>query len=153
MDPPGDAGGNTKPDIVKIVVSDDADGTLHWTVSYTSSNCISNPGDSLEIWIDSDNNPATGYLGADYVIYLDGSGNATLYKTNGQPGPPGQGWTSVGPASPECVSAGDEVSINKSQAGIGSAFNFSVWTDNGGDKAPDSGMFTYTLSAGQSPPP
>lgn len=145
-DPAGDANGF--PDVVKVTTSDDADGTLHWTVSYDGGGCVGGD-DSLDVGIDSDLNTDTGLSGIDYLLVVSSSGASLLHWETG-------GFQTVGSSTLEssCGASGDRVQINRSEVGVDGQLDFVVLTDEGaGDEAPDSGYYTYTVGAGGSPPP
>ena len=144
----GDANGG--PDVVKVVVSDDPDGTLHWTVSYASSGCISG-SHSMAIGIDSDLNTDTGLSGIDYLITV-GSSGISLQRWNSDASDFEVVASSTLKGS--CGASGDEVRINRADVSVGSQMNFLVLTDSGAaDEAPDTGFYSYTLSAGGGSPP
>ena len=146
-DPGGDSG--NAPDLIGATLSDDSDGTLHFTVSYLNRHpCIATP-DYFIIGIDSDQNSGTGTQGFDYLIQVNGDHSATLLNGSQQP-------VTSSTLSASCGSSGDDVAINRSDVGVaaGGTFGLGIESVQGGDIdiMPDSGEDSYTVSAAPPPP-
>jgi hypothetical protein len=140
------------PDIFSVTAQNWSDGTIGFKVAIPrESTLFGNQG--IGIYIDTDLTRTTGQFGDDYFISVAGQFGAdprySLLKWSGTT------WGSV--ASPSLAGefhAGDgvTVTIQKSELGIGSSFNFDVWASaivSGtvqSDEAPDQpSYFTYTL--------
>ena len=148
-DAAGDSG--SAPDFVGLAISDDSDGTLHFSITYANRTCIGGT-DQVRIGIDSDGNSGTGFPpgGYDYVIVLSGNRSTQLIQYGGG--------TSGSAVTASCNSA-DKLSVNRSALGIASqaTFNFAMDSSAGSgtdiDVLPDSGTDSYTLTASPPPPP
>lgn len=136
-------------DISTVVVSSDATtGQITFQVNLASA--LANP-DSVDIFIDADQNSATGSsnaAGADYDFYLDeNEGYWTLAHWNGSWG------STTMPASGSVTSTANQVtfSINRTDLGGTSGFNF--WVDSTDppagpgheDQAPNDGLWSYQI--------
>ena len=146
-DPTGDSGG--APDITGVTVASDASGHIMFTV-----NTASMPSDGLTLLlVDTDLNGATGApdtVGADYIFLVDEAENAYGFAR----------WTGSDldfdtPSSTVRVSSrstGVSISVNRSELGNTSGFNFWARTVKAStkhtDTAPEDGVFNYSLSAG-----
>jgi hypothetical protein len=150
-DPSGDSG--TAADITAVSVSNDAKRQITFQVSFAGGLASA---DSVAIFLDTDQNAATGNTvvdGAEYLFTESESGNSF-----GLAHWDGANWQ-VSPATTASVTGGSgsntlTFSINASDLGGISGFNFWVGSidGNGGagheDQAPDSGTWNYQLSSG-----
>jgi hypothetical protein len=152
-DPAGDSG--TAPDITAVSVSDDASGQIVFTIE-TPGTADLTGSQNVIVPIDSDQNPSTGRpasLGADYMFGVD-QGGWGFARWNGS----AWDWTAPSTTVQVYVAGGVRFSVNRSELGGTSAFNF--WTrayDGDGnvghfDDGPDDGTWSYTLSNGTQPP-
>jgi hypothetical protein len=153
-DAPGDANG--APDITGVAVSNDANGQILMQINTPGSSDIATD-EAVVIFLDTDQNPATGEpdaLGMEYVIVFDGEARAYFVAHWN-----GTDFVDVpAPTSSARYSGGAQVSINRSDLGGLSGFNFWVRVVKGTgasapfDDAPDRGTWSYTLGAGAAPP-
>jgi hypothetical protein len=150
------------PDITSIVVSNDDSGLITFQVNVSNRPALTSDMLFL-IFLDTDNNPATGdnqSYGADYAIQLV-PGEVDLFKWNGTD-------YSAAPSQTSLVYAygtgGPTIKISASDLGATKAFNFQVIAASGiatdasgnpdftnvkADVAPDAGhgMFAYQVKA------
>jgi hypothetical protein len=148
--PYADASGDSSSagDITGItVLSDKASGQILFRIS--GSNLSTSPTQLTYLVIDSDANPATGDIGwdgGDYGLIVDDTSYGFYHWT-------GSDWTYSEPASARVSGGGSSllISINRSDLGNTSDFNFTVRTLNtdtkASDDAPDDGMFNYSIDA------
>lgn len=145
-DPSGDSA--TAGDIVSVTVAGDkASGQLLFRI--TGTNIASSETSPLFLDIDSDANPLTGDItdnGADYSFGID---NSSYFFGHWD----GSNWVATPDLSVQ-VSGGTSqllISVNRSELGNTSLFNFFVVTFNAADRAfdgaPDRGAFNYSLDA------
>jgi hypothetical protein len=148
-DPSGDSGG--APDILGLVVtSDDATGQVSFRIVESNPTAT----DSItELDIDSDANPATGEAssaGADYAFQISPSEHSYgLWHWNGSD------WVDASDSTVQVAAFGTgfTISVNKSELGGSSEFNFGAATfmingsGGGHDAAPDDGLWNYSLPA------
>jgi len=145
-DPSGDS--STAGDITSLtVVGDKGSGQLLFRIQGT--NIASSATNPLFVVIDSDANPLTGDLsdsGSDYSFYVDDS-------SFGFDRWDGSHWVQAPDLSVH-VSGGTTqilISVNRSDLGNTSMFNFYSWTFNVADKAfdnaPTDGLFNYSFDA------
>jgi hypothetical protein len=145
-DPAGDSG--TAGDITAVTVAGDkASGQLVFRI--TGTNIASSEQNPLFLEIDSDANPLTGNLianGADYSFYVDDNSYSFGHWD-------GSTWVRASNLSVR-VSGGTSqilVSLNRSELGNASVFNFAVSTINltqiALDSAPDDGYYSYSFDA------
>ena len=150
-----DPGGDNGPggDVTGVTVaSDKSSGQI---VFHISGSNLSRSSDQLTaVDIDTDANPLTGDIlsgGADYWFVVDDNSYGFLHWN-------GSDWVAT-PYSTVTVTgggAGITISVNRSELGNTSDFNFDVQTAqmvgegnfNRGDSAPDDGMYNYSLDAG-----
>ncbi len=144
-----DGSGDGSPDIAAVDVSDDASGTITFTVTYNGETCLG-ADEALSIALDTVDGGEP--FGLDYVIALDSSGVSLHSTTNtGSPVPSSTLKHSCG--------QGDSIAIGKGDIGVGASFRFQVTTTGGDedDSLPDDavtgGLLTYTLSGASNPPP
>lgn len=145
-DASGDSG--TAPDISGVTVAGDkASGQLLFRINGT--NLASSPDLPTILFIDSDANPVTGdisSLGADYVFGVDDTSYG-FWRWDGSNWFP----TSYGTVRVTGNSRGIMISVNRSELGNASKFNFSAEsldvTSRASDAAPDDGMFNYAFEA------
>lgn len=145
-DPSGDSA--TAGDIVSVTVAGDkASGQLLFRI--TGTNIASSETSPLFLDIDSDANPLTGDItdnGADYSFGID---NSSYFFGHWD----GSNWVATPDLSVQ-VSGGTSqllISVNRSELGNTSLFNFFAVTFNAADRAfdgaPDRGAFNYSLDA------
>ena len=145
-DPAGDSG--TAGDITAVTVAGDkASGQLVFRI--TGTNIASSEKNPLFLEIDSDANPLTGNLlanGADYSFYVDDNSYGFGHWD-------GSNWVRASDLTVR-VSGGTSqilVSVNRSELGNASVFNFAVSTINltqiALDSAPDDGAYSYSFDA------
>jgi hypothetical protein len=148
-DPSGDSG--AAGDIVSIAVSNDANGQITFQVDF--GNTLPSTA-TVDVLIDSDNNPSTGasnLAGVEYDLSADiGSNSVGLGYWNGS--------TWVDAPSSSTLTGGhtntqQTFTISKSDLGGTSAFNFWVDSSDGGtgagheDQAPNDGTWHYALTS------
>jgi hypothetical protein len=156
QDTVGDAEGGLAPDIAAVVVADDPDGTIRFGIDYANRVCTG-AGDFAAVFVDSDRNPATGSYGADVALAIDaGAGTVGAFRWDGAAYRP-FGASTLRAA---CDAAGgiDVIAVGRADLGVGAGFAFDVSTqfeqgpDRFYDQAPDSGTWSYELSASEPPP-
>src|SRR5919201_1728174 len=143
--------GKNAPDIGTVTVASDATGQILFTIGVDN---LPSPSDiSTGLFVDGDMNPDTGSPnvdGADYAFVVDESdGSYTFEHWNGAD------WdsTSYATVSVRSASKGVTISVNRSELGNTSEFNFWVGSMKGDpslaqlDIAPDFGMWNYSLAA------
>jgi hypothetical protein len=145
-DPSGDSG--TAGDVVSVTVAGDkASGQLLFRV--TGTNIASSETNLLFLDIDSDANPLTGDItdnGSDYRFIL-ASGGYAFFHWNGSE------WVDTSDLSVQISGSTNLIlfSVNRSELGNSSLFNFFAWTfnvpDRATDSAPDQGAFNYSFEA------
>jgi hypothetical protein len=130
------------------VLGDKTSGQFIFRVSGT--NLSTSPTQLTLLFVDSDANPATGnqnWAGADYVFAVDD----TTYEFDHWDG---SDWVQTPYATVRVSGGGSNVtvSVNRSELGNTSEFNFTARTLNtdtdATDDAPEFGMFNYSLEAG-----
>jgi hypothetical protein len=132
-DPAGDNG--TAGDITAVTVAGDkASGQLLFRV--TGTNMASSDTNLLLLDIDSDANPLTGDItdnGSDYRFGVGSGGYAFLHWT-------GSEWVDTPDLSVQITGSTNQLlfSVNRSELGNSSLFNFFAWTLNVPDRAIDS---------------
>jgi hypothetical protein len=148
-DPSGD--NSSAADITGItVLSDKTTGQIIFRVSGTNLSTAANQATLLAV--DSDANPFTGdssLNGADYAFGVDDTGYDFVHWN-------GSDWVEAPSSTVHvcCVHGGDTMtfSVNRSELGNSSEFNFEAATVNtdtkATDEAPDDGMYNYSLTAG-----
>jgi len=146
-DPAGD--GSTAGDITGVNVSaDNGSGQILFRISGT--NLAASPTQLTVLSIDSDANPVTGDIGlagADYTFAVGSDGYGFEHFD-------GHDWVDT-PYSTVQIGGGTTdllISVNRSELGNTSDFNFTVHTfdeaTNTGDDAPDGGAYNYSLPDG-----
>jgi hypothetical protein len=138
----GDIGGVT-------VLADKGSGQIIFRVAGT--NLSTAPNMITAVVIDSDANPATGspnWDGADYILAVDNSTFDFIHWN-------GSDWVETPYSTVHvcCLGGGSLMfSVNRSELGNTSEFNFIAHTRNldtkASDDAPDDGMYNYSLAAG-----
>ena len=148
-DASGDNG--TAGDITGVtVIGDKTSGQIIFRVTGTNLSTAENM--LTGVFVDSDANPNTGnldWLGADYLLVVDNSSYDFLHWD-------GSDWVATPYSTVHvcCVGGGNSMmfSVNKSELGNTSEFNFTVRARNAdtdtNDDAPDDGMYNYSLAAG-----
>jgi hypothetical protein len=148
-DPAGD--NSSAADITGVTVaSDKASGQIVFVVS--GSNLSTSSSQVTLVAIDSDANPDTGsaaWNGADYAFGVDDTGYDFVHWN-------GSDWVEAPNSTVRVCCLHDSntkmFSVNRSELGGTSEFNFVAETLNtdtrAKDKAPDDGMFNYSLDAG-----
>jgi len=145
-DPAGDSG--TAGDITAVTVAGDkASGQLLFRI--TGTNVVSSATIPLILEIDSDANPLTGDItvnGSDYEFDVDNTSYGFFHWN-------GSDWVATPDLSVQ-VSGGPSqilISVNRSELGNTSLFNFFALTfnitDRAFDGAPNQGAFNYSLDA------
>jgi hypothetical protein len=145
-DPSGDSG--TAGDITSVTVAGDkASGQLLFRI--TGTNVVSSATIPLILEIDSDANPLTGDItvnGSDYEFDVDNTSYGFFHWN-------GSDWVATPDLSVQ-VSGGPSqilISVNRSELGNTSLFNFFALTfnitDRAFDGAPNQGAFNYSLDA------
>jgi hypothetical protein len=145
-DPSGDSG--TAGDVVSVTVAGDkASGQLLFRI--TGTNIASAETNLLFLDIDSDANPLTGDLtdnGSDYSFGLDLTGYGFFHWN-------GSGWVATSDLSVQISGSTSQIliSVNRSDLGNSSLFNFFTSTVNTTDRAfdiaPNEGAFNYSFEA------
>src|SRR3954454_9786043 len=146
-DATGDSG--SAPDVTGVTVSSDkASGQIVFRI--VGSNLSTSPNFLTLLNIDSDANPVTGDIsssGADYAFEVDDSSYGFWHWS-------GSDWVATAYSTVTVSGGGGSVliSVNRSEVGGTSDFNFSVETldiaNKQLDSAPNDGMFNYSLDAG-----
>lgn len=145
-DPTGDSGG--APDITGVSVASDPGGQILFTINVAN---LPSPAEvQTLLFLNTDGDPNTGMpdsLGADYVFVVDESDN-----TYGFLRWTGAEWseTPFSTVSVRSSSTSVTVSVNRSELGSTTAFNFWARTIQGDarDTAPELGAWNYSLQAG-----
>ena len=145
-DPAGDSG--TAGDISAVTVAGDkASGQLLFRI--TGTNVVSSATVPLILEIDSDANPLTGDIavnGADYEFDVDNASYGFFHWN-------GSDWVATPDLSVQVFGGPTQIqiSINRSELGNTSMFNFFALsfniTDRAFDVAPNQGSFNYSLDA------
>lgn len=142
-DKSGDNG--AAPDVTGVTVTSDPSGQVLFQIS--GVNLSSSDNDPTFLDIDSDANPLTGDIGdggADYSFII-GATTYGFWHWNGSD------WVDTPYSTVQIFGSHSQisVSVNKSEIGNTSDFNFSVTsidvTSKAIDSAPDDGMFNYSL--------
>ena len=144
-DPSGDSG--SAPDVTSVTVSSDkTSGQIMLQISGT--NLSSSQNDPTFLDIDSDANPLTGDIldgGADYSFGVDSTGYGFWHWN-------GSDWVDTAYSTVRISggSSGLMISVNKSEIGNPTDFNFSVTSidmaNKKFDSAPDDGNYNYSLN-------
>jgi hypothetical protein len=147
----GTGDGKGAPDIGKVTVASDGTGQILFTIGVDN---LPSPSDVRTLLlIDSDMNQQTGKtesLGADYAFLVDESDNGYAFGHWN-----GTAWedTSYATVGVRTSSTGITISVNRSELGNTSEFNFWVRTLKGDssldqmDDGPDDGTWNYSLAA------
>jgi hypothetical protein len=145
-DPSGDGG--TAGDIVSVTVAaDKASGQLLFRI--TGTNIASSETTPLFLDIDSDANPLTGditFNGMDYEFGIDNSSYGFSHWD-------GSNWVATPDLSVQVSGNTSQIliSVNRSELGNTSMFNFFAFSFNATDRvfdlAPDKGAFNYSFDA------
>jgi hypothetical protein len=159
-DPAGDRrAGTDPPDVTAVTVSTDPTGLITMIVSLPNLPTL-RPGDLLGIYLDTDQNSATGstccnspFTGIDYSLSVDGTLGTRLVSWSGTTATPIQV-----PSLRVSYASGLTFQISGSDIGNPTGFKFVVTTANfgpplGQDRAPDSGTWAYPVAASPPPPP
>lgn len=145
-DAAGDAG--TAPDITAVTVSNDPGLT---SVSFRVSVAL-RPGTMLMLVLDTDRNAGTGWLGAERGVAVIDASTTLAVQWNGSR------WVSgPGVATASIGSDRLDLTLPRTEFGLGETFGFFVWTavlgdSSNVDSAPDGGQWSYTLSQPAPPP-
>jgi hypothetical protein len=145
-DPAGDS--STAGDITAVtVMGDKASGQLLFKI--TGTNIASSDQNPLFLDIDSDANPVTGDItdnGADYSFYVDDTSYGFAHWD-------GTHWVLTSDLSVRVTGGTSQIliSVNRSEVGNTSMFNFFAWSvsvpDRVFDNAPNEGAFNYSFEA------
>jgi len=149
-DPAGDA--NPAPDITGVAISNDDSGTVTIKVTLANRATLA-ANDSVDVGIDTDQNPDTGsiFYGAEYELDLNGSTPEFLRAA-------ADGTFAPAPAPPsfKASSAGGVATFSFKASDVGISSGFSVYTlgfaQGVVDTAPDIRTFNHQLVAGTAPP-
>jgi len=146
IDPSGDSG--TAGDITAVtVMGDKGSGQLLFRI--TGTNIASSDKNLLFLDIDSDANPLTGDItdnGADFSFYVDDTSYSFAHWD-------GTHWVVTSDLSVRVTGGTSQilVSVNRSEVGNTSMFNFFAWSisvpDRVFDNAPNEGAFNYSFEA------
>jgi len=145
-DPAGDSG--TAGDITSVTVAGDK-GTGQLVFKITGTNIASSDQNLLFLDIDSDANPLTGDItdnGADYSFYVDNNSYSFAHWDGGH-------WVQTSDLSVQVFGNTSQIliSVNRSDLGNTSTFNFVAWSlsvpDKVFDNAPNDGAFNFSLEA------
>jgi hypothetical protein len=145
-DPPGDS--STAGDLLSVTVAGDkASGQLLFRI--TGTNIASAETSPLFLYIDSDANPLTGDItenGWDYFFYVD---NTSYFVAHWD----GSNWVETPDLSVQISGNTSQIliSVNRSELGNTSMFNFFAVTVNAADRAfddaPNEGAFNFSFDA------
>jgi hypothetical protein len=142
-DATGDA--DSTIDVDAVTVGNDVDDVVTFSISMPDHDYFS-PGETLSIYLDVDQDAASGSFGAEYLLEVRGDDN-----TIGLARWDGSGWDFHTAQSTLRATAwlGATISLASSEFGSPSEFDFSVLASRGSstDAAPQEGSFTYRLSA------
>jgi hypothetical protein len=135
-------------DIAHVWVSNGNDGTIDVTVGFRALFVLLPTDTDLVLLLDTDQNHATGDVnGAEYAVWNYGEDNTYEFLHWN-----GTGWDDAGQLSVRSVPIlGISITLNRSQIGDVSAFDFAAATLRGPndapimDVAPDNGTWTYQL--------
>jgi hypothetical protein len=148
-DPTRDARGRA-PELTTVVVSNDDAGKVRFRINVANQPRLS-AGSTLELFVDSDRDPATGdplSLGADHRFVLDGSTQTFDFARWD-----GTRFDSSAPSATAKVWYWSGVSITIDRTELGGTSALAFWVRSGGsdrttDAAPDHGTWSYELGAG-----
>lgn len=162
-DPTGDVVGNLAPDITSVGIANDDSGNLAFVVNIPNRAGLID-GDFLSIFLDADQNPATGSQGSDYILSALGEAGQDFFSLCQWQGT----WNCSVPQG-SAVGAYPYGSyrltwkLSRGDIGNSIGFNFDVGTSYKGiydtyyDFAPDlgKGKWNYQIltAASQPPPP
>lgn len=142
-DPTGDATGGAA-DITQVDVTNDVNGNITFNITLAGGSALA-AGSFIRIFLDSDNDAATGIGAVDFVIIVDASGPSLVRAA-------GSGGFAPAPAPTLTTqNGGRTVRINRRDIGDTRVFPFYVQTrlesdDNAADDAPNGHQFfLYTL--------
>jgi hypothetical protein len=145
-DPAGDS--TTAGDVVSVTVAGDkASGQMLFRI--TGTNMGSSETNLFFLDIDSDANPLTGDItdnGSDYSFVIYGGSYGFVHWN-------GSDWVETSDLSVQISGSTSQflISVNRSDLGGSSLFNFFAWTfnvtDHTTDSAPDQGSFNYFFDA------
>jgi hypothetical protein len=144
------------PEITTLVVSNDDTGAIRFRINVANQPHLASDA-TLELFLDTDRNPATGdplSLGAEYRLALDGANRSFDFGT----------WdgarfdsSSGGATAQVWYWSGVSITINRSDLGGTGALAFWVRATAGlgrmTDAAPDRGTWAYELAPGRVNPP
>jgi hypothetical protein len=146
-----DATGDNRsaPDVTGVTVAGDATGHLVFRIAIANLP-RTDPNVAVGLFLDTDANPNTGNLslrGAEYLFSVDRGGYSFGRWT-------GADWDWDTPYTTVRIFGGNggiTISVNKSELGGTSSFNFGAstvdTTNRNADDAPDDGLFNYSLDA------
>jgi hypothetical protein len=146
IDPSGDSG--TAGDITSVTVAGDK-GSGQLVFRITGTNIASSDKNLLFLDIDSDANPLTGDItdnGADYSFYVDDTSYGLGHWD-------GTHWVVTSDLSVRVTGGTSQIliSVNRSEVGNTSMFNFFAWSvsvpDRVFDHAPNEGALNYSFDA------
>jgi hypothetical protein len=148
-DPMRDAPGRA-PELTTVVVSNDDAGTVRFRINVANQPRLAS-GSTLELYVDSDRDPATGdplSLGADHRFVLDGSTQTFDFARWD-----GTRFDSAAASTTAQVWYWSGVSITIDRTELGGTTALSFWVRSGGadrttDAAPDHGTWSYELGSG-----
>lgn len=153
-DPSRDAAAGA-PELTTVVVSNDDAGTIRFRVNVDNQRRLGRDA-SIELYVDSDQNPTTGdplSLGADYRVVVDGASQSFEFgRWDGARFDP----TTPGDTVRVWYWSGPSISVNRSELGGTGALSFWVRAagpEQASDAAPDRGTWAYQLQAGGANPP
>jgi len=154
-DPSGDNPGGS-PDVTGVTVTSNSNGDYRFTINMPNYSGLA-PTLFVYLYLDTDQNPNTGWFGFDYLLAVYGQYNGQANQTNVGRWD-GTAWQYSVPASLSATTGFPEViGINSADIGGTSAFNFWVraWNYASGsnppccyDDAPDSGAWGFPPAAG-----
>ena len=133
-----------------MVVSNDDAGTIRFRINVANQRHLARDS-TVELFIDSDRNPATGdplSLGAEYRLAIDG-GTQTFDFGSWD----GTRFDSAAPSTTAAVWYWSGVSFTMNRTELGGTSGFSFWIRAAGsgrapDAAPDRGTWTYEVGTG-----
>jgi len=139
VDPTGDATAGGL-DVTTVTVQGEPGGQVAIRVT-TPNRASIQPTDALNLYLDTDKNPATGTVGMEYRLRAYGAGDMGLDRWSGSQ------WVQVS-AGTYSFSGGFSATVSTSDLGGTRGFNFWIATLANGvlsDRAPDGGTWTADL--------
>jgi hypothetical protein len=139
-DPAGDAG--SAADATAVAVRNDDRGIVTIRVALANRQSFGE-GDLYLVSLDTDRNPETGGVGFEYLIVVEGAGDASILRWDGAT------WAPTPPVAQASWDGALEVSFDRAAVGSPAAVDFQLAigteTSTDSDAAPDDGTWSYQI--------